>query len=168
MQQEIQTPLWRVASYRPCCCAGQAHTPYHFEVMTGVTGELAERHVSYVKPRRDWLAGPEGRKADRVGALTAVITRAPACESPQPGAPRQLLPGHLLPCCRDLSALQHRVGNRCTLRSYKYPHFRVRSSNLEVQPGCRWVPPTSCTARTWRRWPPSGTTSPNKSGMIPR
>ncbi len=48
------------------CCAGQAHTPYHFEVMTGVSGELAERHVPFVKPRMDWLAGPEGRKADRV------------------------------------------------------------------------------------------------------
>ena len=47
-------------------CAGQAHTPYHFEVMAGVNNELAERHVPYVKPRMDWLAGPEGRKADRV------------------------------------------------------------------------------------------------------
>ncbi len=46
--------------------AGQAHTPYHFEVMAGVNNALAEKHVPYVKPRKDWLAGPEGRKADRV------------------------------------------------------------------------------------------------------
>ena len=47
--------------------AGQAHTPYHFEVMTGVNNALAERHVPYVQPRHDWLAGPDGRKSDRVG-----------------------------------------------------------------------------------------------------
>ncbi|CAK0783213.1 hypothetical protein CVIRNUC_006412 [Coccomyxa viridis] len=46
---------------------GQAHTPYHFEIMAGVNNQLAEKHVPYVVPRRDWLAGPEGRKADRVG-----------------------------------------------------------------------------------------------------
>ena len=34
--------------------------------MAGVNNALAEKHVPYVKPRKDWLAGPEGRKADRV------------------------------------------------------------------------------------------------------
>ena len=31
-----------------------------------MNNQLAEKHVPYVVPRRDWLAGPEGRKADRV------------------------------------------------------------------------------------------------------
>ena len=34
--------------------------------MAGVNNALAEKHVPYVVPRMDWLAGPEGRKADRV------------------------------------------------------------------------------------------------------
>lgn len=60
--------------------AGQAHTPYHFEVMAGVSNALAEKHVPYVTPRSDWFAGPEGRKADRVNHLflTTVIPPPPA------------------------------------------------------------------------------------------
>ena len=59
-------------------CAGQAHTPYHFEVMAGVNNELAERHVPYVEARTDWLAGPEGRKADRVRTLHSPPQTPPA------------------------------------------------------------------------------------------
>ncbi len=48
--------------------AGWAYTPYFLEYLDGVQNELALRHVPYVAPRQDWLAGPYGRRADKVPA----------------------------------------------------------------------------------------------------
>ena len=49
--------------------AGWAYTPYFLEYLDGVQNELALRHVPNVAPRQDWLAGPYGRRADKVPSL---------------------------------------------------------------------------------------------------
>ncbi len=39
----------------------------YFGYLKGVKNELALKHVPYVEPRNDTLAGPEGRRGDQVG-----------------------------------------------------------------------------------------------------
>ena len=46
-------------------CAGWAVSAY-FGYLKGVSNELALKHVPYVVPRNDTLAGPRGRRGDQV------------------------------------------------------------------------------------------------------
>jgi hypothetical protein len=49
-------------------CAGWAVSAY-FGYLKGVSNELALKHVPYVVPRNDTLAGPSGRRGDQVPDL---------------------------------------------------------------------------------------------------
>ncbi|KAL4426165.1 hypothetical protein ABPG77_007447 [Micractinium sp. CCAP 211/92] len=42
----------------------------YFGYMKGVKNKLAMKHVPYVKPRNDTIAGPRGRRGDQVGGFT--------------------------------------------------------------------------------------------------
>ncbi|KAL4443932.1 hypothetical protein ABPG75_011669 [Micractinium tetrahymenae] len=42
----------------------------YFGYMKGVKNQLAMKHVPYVKPRNDTIAGPRGRRGDQVGGFT--------------------------------------------------------------------------------------------------
>ena len=46
--------------------AGWGYSPYYMEIMQGVNNALAVKHLADVAPRKDWLAGPSGRRADKV------------------------------------------------------------------------------------------------------
>ncbi|EIE24386.1 hypothetical protein COCSUDRAFT_40799 [Coccomyxa subellipsoidea C-169] len=52
---QTRTARWAVSAY--------------FGYLKGVKNELALKHVPYVEPRNDTLAGPEGRRGDQVGGF---------------------------------------------------------------------------------------------------
>ena len=130
--------------------------------MAGVNNQLAEKHVPYVVPRKDWLAGPEGRKADRVCLGWKGHLPSNACLRPKCMASEQIEQAR---CCASpcYSPFTHH-GNQL----YFLILHSTKQVLLTLGYGCRWGPPMSCIGRTWRQWPPSGTTSPEKSGMTLR
>jgi hypothetical protein len=56
--------------------AGWAYTPYYLDYLEGVHNALALKHVPHVQPRQDTLAGPKGRRADKVTRLKTQSTAA--------------------------------------------------------------------------------------------
>jgi hypothetical protein len=57
----------------------------YYGYMMGVANELADRHIPEVPRRNDTLAGPRGRRSDKVGAPCMCLGGGRACEGPGAG-----------------------------------------------------------------------------------